>query len=124
MTDYDAVSYVHLVYPDSPVSRLVHRHISEEVRRAQYAAPAAIVIAVIGTGLIGWLFNITLILCAGPVTDDLLAGSAVLKIMVLRMGKGPAFCKPSRHTMASLLIYSLCEVLWALVCSVAIMVVQ
>lgn len=29
-------------------------------------APAAIFIAVIGTGLLGWLFNIVLILCSGP----------------------------------------------------------
>lgn len=99
MTDYDAVSYVHVSVYEGSVFLLIHRHISEEVRRAQYAAPAAIVIAVIGTGLIGWLFNITLILCAGPVTDDLLAGSAVLKIMVLRMGKGPAFCEHSHHTL-------------------------
>ena len=29
-------------------------------------APVAIFIAVIGTGIIGWLFNITLVLCSGP----------------------------------------------------------
>ena len=40
-------------------------HISEEVRRAAYAAPAAIFIAVIGTGLLGWLLNITLVVCSG-----------------------------------------------------------
>jgi amino acid transporter len=49
MTDYDATA-----------------HISEEVKRAAYAAPSAIFIAVIGTGLIGWVLNIVLILCSGP----------------------------------------------------------
>jgi len=70
MTDYDATA-----------------HISEEVRRAAYAAPSAIFIAVIGTGLFGWLFNIVLILCSGPLED--LPGptdSAVLQIMADRMG--------------------------------------
>lgn len=80
-------------------------HISEEVRRAQYAAPSAIVVAVLGTGAIGWLFNITLLLCAGPLTDDLLLGSAVIKIMVLRMGKAPALF------------------LWCFVCATALFVV-
>jgi len=89
MTDYDATA-----------------HISEEVKRAAYAAPAAIVIAVIGTGLLGWLFNIVLILTSGPVTPDLLAGSAVLKIMTMRMGKAGAF------------------VLWTGVCATAFFVVQ
>jgi len=70
MTDYDATA-----------------HISEEVRRAAYAAPSAIFIAVIGTGLFGWLFNIILILCSGPLEG--LPGptdSAVLQIMANRMG--------------------------------------
>lgn len=89
MTDYDATA-----------------HISEEVRRAAYAAPAAIVIAVIGTGLLGWLFNIVLVLCSGPLTPDLLAGSAVLKIMTMRMGRAGAL------------------VLWAGVCATAFFVVQ
>lgn len=59
---------------------------SEEVKRAAYAAPSAIFIAgmcslslviaqrvhpvfvvtVIGTGLIGWLLNIVMVLCSGP----------------------------------------------------------
>lgn len=59
---------------------------SEEVKRAAYAAPSAIfiagmcslaliiaqrvdlefVIVVIGTGLIGWLLNIVMVLCSGP----------------------------------------------------------
>jgi amino acid permease (GABA permease) len=74
MTDYDATA-----------------HISEEVKRASYAAPAAIVIAVVGTGLIGWLLNIVLVLCSGPLTDlPGPSGSAFLQIMTLRMGKAGA----------------------------------
>ncbi|THH15311.1 hypothetical protein EW146_g5131 [Bondarzewia mesenterica] len=71
MTDYDATA-----------------HISEEVLRAAYAAPAAIFISVIGTGVLGWLLNIVLMLCSGPLEN--LPGasqSAFLEIMVLRMGK-------------------------------------
>lgn len=43
--------------------------LSEEVRRAAYAAPVAIFVAVIGTGLIGWLLNISLVLCSGPIEN-------------------------------------------------------
>ncbi|KZV68624.1 APC amino acid permease [Peniophora sp. CONT] len=71
MTDYDATA-----------------HIAEEVRRAAYAAPAAIFIAVIGTGLLGWLLNITVVVCSGNFAD--LPGpsdSAFLQIMAMRMGK-------------------------------------
>ncbi|KAI0277853.1 APC amino acid permease [Russula aff. rugulosa BPL654] len=71
MTDYDATA-----------------HISEEVKRAAYAAPAAIFIAVIGTGLLGWLLNIVLVLCSGPLENlPGPSGSAFLQIMTLRMGK-------------------------------------
>ncbi|KAF8622286.1 hypothetical protein AX15_007151 [Amanita polypyramis BW_CC] len=74
MTDYDATA-----------------HISEEVKRAAYAAPSAIFIAVIGTGLVGWLFNIVLILCSGPLENlPGPSGSAVLEIMYIRMGKAGA----------------------------------
>lgn len=52
MTDYDATA-----------------HISEEVRRAAIAAPVAIFVAVIGTGLIGWILNIALVLCSGPLEN-------------------------------------------------------
>ncbi|KAG1744633.1 APC amino acid permease [Suillus paluster] len=70
MTDYDATA-----------------HISEEVRRAAYAAPAAIFIAVIGTGILGWLLNIVLMLCSGPIENlPGISGSAFLQIMVMRMG--------------------------------------
>ncbi|KAK7030210.1 APC amino acid permease [Favolaschia claudopus] len=77
-TDYDATA-----------------HISEEVRRAAYAAPAAIFIAVIGTGLLGWLFNIVLVLCSGD-----------LRIMTMRIGKTGAL------------------ILWSFVCLTAFFVVQ
>ncbi|KAH7909898.1 APC amino acid permease [Hygrophoropsis aurantiaca] len=66
-------------------------HISEEVRRAAYAAPVAIIIATVGTAISGWLLNIILILCSG--SFDALpgpSGSAFLEIMVLRMGKNAA----------------------------------
>ncbi|THH06582.1 hypothetical protein EW145_g3989 [Phellinidium pouzarii] len=89
-TDYDATA-----------------HISEEVRRAAYAAPSAIFIAVIGTGLIGWLFNIVLVLCSGPLVNlpgD--SGSAVLQIMTDRIGKPGALF------------------LWAFICLTAFFVCQ
>ncbi|KAI0299018.1 amino acid/polyamine transporter I [Multifurca ochricompacta] len=69
-TDYDATA-----------------HISEEVKRAAYAAPAAIFIAVIGTGLLGWLLNIVLILCSGPLCVKPTVPRISLMIMALRMGK-------------------------------------
>lgn len=53
MTDYDAVA-----------------HISFEVRRAAYAAPVALFTAVLGTGMIGWLLN---------VSSDILAGLQYLR---------------------------------------------
>ncbi|GJE92871.1 amino acid permease [Phanerochaete sordida] len=82
-------------------------HISEEVRRASYLAPSAIFIAVIGTGLIGWLLNIVLVLCSGPFEN--LPGpsdSAFLQILVLRLGKPGALF------------------LWAFVCLTAFFVCQ
>ncbi|KAL0574761.1 polyamine transporter tpo5 [Marasmius crinis-equi] len=89
MTDYDATA-----------------HISEEVKRAAYAAPSAIFIA----GIIGWLFNIVLVLCSGPLADlPGASGNAVLtarKIMALRMGKTGAL------------------ILWVFVCLTAFFVVQ
>lgn len=74
MTDYDATA-----------------HISEEVRRAAYAAPSAIFIAVIGTGILGWILNIVLVLCSGQIENlPGVSGSSFLQIMVLRMGTKPA----------------------------------
>ncbi|KIJ62729.1 hypothetical protein HYDPIDRAFT_176497 [Hydnomerulius pinastri MD-312] len=82
-------------------------HISEEVRRAAYAAPVAITIATIGTAISGWLLNIVLILCSGPISDlPGPSGSAFLAIMVLRMG--------SRTALA----------LWFFVCVTAFFVAQ
>ncbi|KAF9060665.1 APC amino acid permease [Rhodocollybia butyracea] len=90
MTDYDATA-----------------HICEEVKRAAYAAPTAIFVAVIGTGLIGWLLNIVLILCSGPLTDlPGATGLAFLQIMYLRMGKAGAL------------------ILWVPVCLTAFFLVQ
>ncbi|KAF8797589.1 hypothetical protein BYT27DRAFT_7265596 [Phlegmacium glaucopus] len=82
-------------------------HISEEVRRAAYAAPSAIFIAVTGTGLIGWLLNIVLMLCSGPLEDlPGLSGSAFLQILVLRLGKAGSL------------------IIWVFVCATAFFVVQ
>ncbi|KJA17855.1 hypothetical protein HYPSUDRAFT_205831 [Hypholoma sublateritium FD-334 SS-4] len=90
MTDYDATA-----------------HISEEVRRAAYAAPSAIFIAVIGTGIFGWLLNIVLVLCSGPLENlPGSSGSAFLEILFLRAGK-----------TGSLII-------WTFVCLTAFFVVQ
>ncbi|KIK25246.1 hypothetical protein PISMIDRAFT_677513 [Pisolithus microcarpus 441] len=90
MTDYDATA-----------------HISEEVRRAAYAAPSAIFIAVIGTGILGWILNIVLVLCSGPIGDlPGTSGSAFLQIMVTRMGVPAALF------------------LWTFVCLTAFFVVQ
>ncbi|KAJ7270762.1 amino acid permease [Mycena haematopus] len=70
-------------------------------------APAAIFIAVIGTGLIGWLLNIVLVLCSGDLTLlPGVSGSAMLQIMTLRMGKTGAL------------------ILWVFVCLTAFFVVQ
>ncbi|KAH8822686.1 APC amino acid permease [Flagelloscypha sp. PMI_526] len=90
MTDYDATA-----------------HIAEEVKRAAYAAPSAIFIAVIGTGLIGWLFNIVLVLCSGALEDlPGASGNPVLTIMEMRLGKAGALT------------------LWFFVCLTAFFVVQ
>lgn len=90
MTDYDATA-----------------HISEEVRRAAYAAPSAIFIAVIGTGILGWILNIVLVLCSGRIEDlPGVSGSAFLQIMVLRMGSPVAL------------------ILWSFVCITGFCVVQ
>ncbi|KAI0255535.1 APC amino acid permease [Lactifluus subvellereus] len=90
-TDYDATA--HISY--------------EEVKRAAYAAPAAIFIAVIGTGLLGWLLNIVLVLCSGPL-DNLPgpSGSAFLQIMVLRMAKLGAL---SLWTFVCLTAFFVCQ---------------
>ncbi|KAH8822685.1 APC amino acid permease [Flagelloscypha sp. PMI_526] len=74
ITDYDATA-----------------HIAEEVKRAAYAAPSAIFIAAVGSGLIGWLFNIVLVLCSGALEDlPGVSGNPVLTIMEMRLGKAGA----------------------------------
>jgi hypothetical protein len=46
---------------------------------------------VIGTGLIGWLLNIVMVLCSGPLENlPGPSGSAFLTIMADRLGKGGA----------------------------------
>ncbi|GAA5913244.1 hypothetical protein JCM6882_000041 [Rhodosporidiobolus microsporus] len=52
MTDYDATA-----------------HISEEVKQASIRAPVAIVIAVVGTGVCGFVYNIVYVLCSGPLSE-------------------------------------------------------
>ncbi|KAI5478049.1 amino acid permease [Pseudohyphozyma bogoriensis] len=63
-------------------------HISEEIKRASIAAPAAIWIAVIGTGVCGWILNVVLILCSGPL-DELpgTGGYAMATIIYRNVGK-------------------------------------
>ena len=74
MTDYDATA-----------------HISEEVHRASIAAPVAITVAVAGTGIIGWLLNIVLVITSGNIVhqnvDDMPGGLPMAQIMMYRMGK-------------------------------------
>lgn len=90
MTDYDATA-----------------HISEEVQRAAYAAPSAIFVAVVGTGLIGWLLNIVMVLCSGPLADlPGPSGMSFFQIMFLRIGKTGTL------------------ILWVFVCFTAFAVVQ
>lgn len=90
MTDYDAAA-----------------HISEEVKKAAIAAPVAIFVAVLGTGMIGWILNVVLVLCSGPLENlPGASGNAFLEIMVLRMGKTGAL------------------IIWPFVCMVAFFTVQ
>ncbi|WFD29838.1 polyamine transporter tpo5 [Malassezia sp. CBS 17886] len=74
MTDYDATA-----------------HISEEVQRAAIAAPVAIIIAVSGTGIVGWLLNIVLVIVSGDVADGdsttWPGGLAMAEIIRARIGK-------------------------------------
>ncbi|PWN46636.1 amino acid transporter [Violaceomyces palustris] len=92
MTDYDATA-----------------HISEEVSRAAIAAPVAIMVAVAGTGSIGWVLNIVMVLVSGSVNTQTSAewpgGLAFAQILYLRAGK-----------VGFLII-------WPFVCSVAFFVV-
>ncbi|GAA5987357.1 hypothetical protein JCM10908_001925 [Rhodotorula pacifica] len=71
MTDYDATA-----------------HISEEVQKASIRAPVAIVIAVAGTGIFGWVYNIMYVLCSGPI-DELpgSSGYSAATIILRNVGK-------------------------------------
>ncbi|KAG8678067.1 hypothetical protein FRC08_018090 [Ceratobasidium sp. 394] len=63
----------------------------EEVQHAAVAAPSAIFVAVIGTGLLGWLLNIVLVLCSGPIENlPGPSGLAFLEILHLRVGRAGA----------------------------------
>ncbi|KAG8734152.1 hypothetical protein FRC10_011929 [Ceratobasidium sp. 414] len=94
MTDYDATGksiFSPLFQREPSLITYVSAHISEEVQRAAVAAPSAIFIAVIGTGLIGWLLNIVLVLCSGPLENlPGPSGLAFLEIMYMRIGRGGA----------------------------------
>ncbi len=90
MTDYDAAA-----------------HISEEVHRAAIAAPVAIFVAVIGTGMIGWVLNVVLVLCSPDITTlPGPSGSAFLEILYQRIGRTGAL------------------IIWPFVCLVAFFTVQ
>ncbi|KAN0064838.1 polyamine transporter tpo5 [Thecaphora frezii] len=92
MTDYDATA-----------------HISEEVSRAAIAAPVAIIVAVGGTGAIGWVLNIVMVLVSGDVHEQdstvWPGGLAFAQILYQRAGKVGFL------------------VIWPFVCSVAFFVV-
>ncbi|GAA5839585.1 hypothetical protein JCM9279_005990 [Rhodotorula babjevae] len=90
MTDYDATA-----------------HISEEVKEASIRAPVAIIVAVLGTGIAGFVYNILYVLCSGPM-DELpgLSGYSAATIIVRNVGK-PGF-----------------YVLWSLICFTAFAVVS
>ncbi|KAK4056357.1 polyamine transporter tpo5 [Microbotryomycetes sp. JL221] len=89
MTDYDATA-----------------HISEEVQRASYAAPVAIFIAVLGTGIFGWIYNIVYMICSGDIADY--DGSIYAPAQIIYTNVGPKGF----------------YVLWTGVCLTAFLVVQ
>lgn len=73
MTDYDATA-----------------HITEEVKRASFAAPVAIFVAVAGTGIFGWVLNIVLVMCSGDISVDDLGGRSdliVANILYRNLGR-------------------------------------
>ncbi|GAA5867997.1 hypothetical protein JCM8547_000777 [Rhodosporidiobolus lusitaniae] len=91
MTDYDATA-----------------HISEEVKRASFAAPMAIWIAVLGTGIFGFVYNIVFVLCSGDMADTAdygVSGYAPAEIIWRNVGPTGFY------------------VLWAFICLVAFQVV-
>ena len=108
MTDYDAGKpQVPLGMQHATEQVDLAAHISEEVKRAAIAAPVAIFVAVIGTGALGWVLNVVMVLCSGDIADlPGISGSAFLTIMANRMGKTGAL------------------ILWPFVCLVAFFTVQ
>jgi amino acid transporter len=127
MTDYDATAHIseevrraaYAGMPCVPLSLQV-TYLSLIQRRLQYSLQVRPSISpffwdfnehkiqlVIGTGLFGWLLNIVLILCSGPLQNlPGPSGSAFLTILALRLGKGGSLF------------------LWTLVCFTAFFVVQ
>ncbi|KAG9315600.1 amino acid permease [Chiua virens] len=62
-------------------------HISEELRRASWIAPTAIMIATTASVIFGWLINTVLVLCSGSFAElPGPTGSAFLAILLLRLG--------------------------------------
>ncbi|BGP17507.1 polyamine transporter tpo5 [Rhodosporidiobolus nylandii] len=63
-------------------------HISEEIKEASIRAPVAVVVAVLGTGIFGFVLNILYVLCSGPL-DDLpgAAGYSAATIILRNVGK-------------------------------------
>lgn len=83
-------------------------HISEEVKRAQFAAPMAIWIAVLGTGIAGFVYNIVFVLCSGDMADTQdfgVSGYAPAEIIWRNVGPTGFY------------------ILWAFICLVAFQVV-
>ncbi|KAG9079625.1 hypothetical protein FS749_008357 [Ceratobasidium sp. UAMH 11750] len=106
MTDYDATGKLSFL-PFEKKAVVNDRLQLTSLKRAAVAAPSAIFIAVIGTGLIGWLLNIVLVLCSGPLENlPGPSGLAFLEIMYMRIGRGGALF------------------LWVWVCLTAFFVVQ
>jgi amino acid permease (GABA permease) len=75
MTDYDAAA-----------------HIAEEVKDPARIVPKAIALALTFTYVVGWVFNIILVLCMGDPVEILASpiGQPVVQIFYNVMGKGPA----------------------------------
>ncbi|KAJ9164654.1 Amino acid permease [Coniochaeta hoffmannii] len=75
MTDYDAAA-----------------HIAEEVKDPARVVPKSIAFALTFTYLVGWVYNIILVICMGEPADILASpiGQPVVQIFYNVMGKGPA----------------------------------
>lgn len=97
MTDYDATAHISEGKFSCSTGPRRTLTVAAEVKRAAIAAPVAIFVAVIGTGLLGWILNIVLVLCSGGedvLTTTLLttpSDYAVVNILYTQMGKGPTY---------------------------------